>query len=74
MEERTLTKSLHLKASLLCMAVLIRVGAVSAQQGNPLPPPPTVHAPEPSTILSFVVAVVIGVGVFLLGRLRKVRK
>jgi hypothetical protein len=66
-------KSMYLRTCWLCMAVLIRAGAVAAQTATPLKPH-SVHNPEPATLLSFVVAVVIGAGVFLLGRRRKERK
>jgi hypothetical protein len=71
-----MNRSGYLKASFLSMAVLIGAGAVSAQTGGTDVPPIPHHSavPEPSQLLSLGAVVVIGAGVFLLGRLRKVRK
>jgi len=71
-----MNKSRYLKVSSLCMAALIAAGAVSAQTGGTDVPPIPHHSavPEPANLLSLVAVVVIGAGVFLLGRLRKERK
>ena len=70
-----MTNKMLLKTSLLNMAILIGSAVVSAQTGGSnVPPAPHPATPDGSSFLSFGAAVVIGVGVFLLGRLRKERR
>jgi len=71
-----MNKLVYYEVSELCMTLLIGAGVVLAQTGGTDVPPIPHHSavPEPSQLLSLGAALVIGIGVFLLGRLRKAQK